>query len=38
MDITQHDSYTSSPIDSGFDSEDQQKLYWHTDSKPGTIV
>ncbi|GAA6104843.1 FERM domain-containing protein 4B isoform X1 [Tachysurus ichikawai] len=36
IDVHQMDSYLSSPVDS-FDSEDQT-LYWHEDSKPGTIV
>ncbi|KAK1796340.1 hypothetical protein P4O66_009408 [Electrophorus voltai] len=36
IDVNQTDSHTSSPLDS-FDSEDQT-LYWHEDSKPGTIV
>ncbi|XP_056109688.1 FERM domain-containing protein 4B isoform X3 [Rhinichthys klamathensis goyatoka] len=38
IDVSHHDSHTSSPIDSSFDSEDQQTLHWHEDSKPGTIV
>ncbi|XP_067316287.1 FERM domain-containing protein 4B isoform X4 [Pseudorasbora parva] len=37
IDVNHHDSHMSSPMDSSFDSEDQQ-LYWHEDSKPGTIV
>lgn len=36
MDVNQMDSHLMSPVDS-FDSEDQT-LYWHEDSKPGTIV
>ncbi|XP_053083064.1 FERM domain-containing protein 4B isoform X3 [Pangasianodon hypophthalmus] len=36
IDVNQMDSHLSSPVDS-FDSEDQT-LYWHEDSKPGTIV
>ncbi|TSM36148.1 FERM domain-containing protein 4B [Bagarius yarrelli] len=36
IDVNQMDSYLSSPVDS-FDSEDQT-LYWHENSKPGTIV
>ncbi|XP_051562284.1 FERM domain-containing protein 4B-like isoform X2 [Myxocyprinus asiaticus] len=38
MDVNQRDSHLSSPMDSSFDSEDQRTLYWHEDSKPGTIV
>ncbi|XP_067229587.1 FERM domain-containing protein 4B isoform X2 [Chanodichthys erythropterus] len=38
IDVSHHDSHTTSPMDSSFDSEDQQTLYWHEDSKPGTIV
>uniref|UniRef100_A0A3B4DJ18 FERM domain-containing protein n=1 Tax=Pygocentrus nattereri TaxID=42514 RepID=A0A3B4DJ18_PYGNA len=36
VDVSQSDAHMSSPVDS-FDSEDQT-LYWHEDSKPGTIV
>ncbi|KAL7891794.1 hypothetical protein AOLI_G00012700 [Acnodon oligacanthus] len=36
IDVSQADAHMSSPVDS-FDSEDQT-LYWHEDSKPGTIV
>uniref|UniRef100_A0A8B9H2C3 FERM domain containing 4Ba n=1 Tax=Astyanax mexicanus TaxID=7994 RepID=A0A8B9H2C3_ASTMX len=36
VDVSQADTHMSSPVDS-FDSEDQT-LYWHEDSKPGTIV
>ncbi|XP_066520815.1 FERM domain-containing protein 4B [Hoplias malabaricus] len=36
IDVSQADAHVSSPVDS-FDSEDQT-LYWHEDSKPGTIV
>lgn len=36
IDVNQTDSHMISPVDS-FDSEDQT-LYWHEDSKPGTIV
>lgn len=36
IDVNQMDSHLMSPVDS-FDSEDQT-LYWHEDSKPGTIV
>uniref|UniRef100_A0A673FTC1 FERM domain containing 4Ba n=1 Tax=Sinocyclocheilus rhinocerous TaxID=307959 RepID=A0A673FTC1_9TELE len=38
IDVNHHDSHTSSPMDSSFDSEDQQTLHWHENSKPGTIV
>ncbi|KAK2889457.1 hypothetical protein QQF64_028380 [Cirrhinus molitorella] len=38
IDVNHHDSHTSSPMDSSFDSEDQQTLFWHENSKPGTIV
>ncbi|KTF82530.1 hypothetical protein cypCar_00023322 [Cyprinus carpio] len=38
IDVNHYDSHTSSPMDSSFDSEDQQTLYWHENSKPGTIV
>ncbi|TRY82139.1 hypothetical protein DNTS_009454 [Danionella cerebrum] len=38
IDVSHRDSHTSSPLDSSFESEDPQALYWHEDSKPGTIV
>uniref|UniRef100_UPI003AAF322E FERM domain-containing protein 4B isoform X2 n=1 Tax=Centroberyx gerrardi TaxID=166262 RepID=UPI003AAF322E len=36
IDVNQMDSHISSPIDSNLDPEEQ--IYWHENSKPGTIV